>query len=65
MNGKSKRSVLALSTIMGLAFLAACNPPASDQHLQEQAAQATEQAKQGSKEALRTPGWRRKTPSRQ
>ena len=33
-------------------FLAACNPPASDQHLQEQAAQATEQAKQGSKEAL-------------
>jgi DNA uptake protein ComE-like DNA-binding protein len=32
--------------------LAACNPPASDQHLQEQAAQATEQAKQGSKEAL-------------
>jgi DNA uptake protein ComE-like DNA-binding protein len=50
MNGK--RSILALATLVGVAFLAACNPPASDQHLQEQAAQATEQAKQGSKEAL-------------
>jgi DNA uptake protein ComE-like DNA-binding protein len=38
--------------MIGLGLLAACNPPASDQHLQEQAAQATEQAKQGSKEAL-------------
>ena len=43
---------MAVATVVGLALLAACNPPASDQHLQEQAAQATEQAKQGSKEAL-------------
>jgi DNA uptake protein ComE-like DNA-binding protein len=47
-----KQSFLALSLVGGLAFLAACNPPASDQHLQEQAAQATETAKQDSKEAL-------------
>jgi DNA uptake protein ComE-like DNA-binding protein len=52
MNGRTKQGVLAVTTVLGLAFLAACNPPASDQHLQEQAAQATEQAKQGSKEAL-------------
>jgi DNA uptake protein ComE-like DNA-binding protein len=52
MNGKRQRIVLALATVAGVTFLAACNPPASDQHLQEQAAQATEQAKQGSKEAL-------------
>ncbi len=52
MNDKLQRSSLAVATILGLAFLSACNPPASDQHLQEQAAQATEQAKQGSKEAL-------------
>lgn len=49
MNGKMHLSWLAIA---GLGFLTACNPPASDQHLQEQAAQATEQAKQGSKEAL-------------
>jgi DNA uptake protein ComE-like DNA-binding protein len=52
MNGKMHLSWLAIATIAGLGFLTACNPPASDQHLQEQAAQATEQAKQGSKEAL-------------
>lgn len=52
MNGKTQKSCLVIATLAGLAFLAACNPPASDQHLQEQAAQATEQAKQGSKEAL-------------
>ena len=57
MNGKRQRRVLAIATVigaafLGAAFLAACNPPASDQHLQQQAAQATEQAKQGSKEAL-------------
>ncbi len=56
MNGKrfvpAQRVVWALATMAGLAFLAACNPPASDQHLQEQAAQATETAKQQSKEAL-------------
>ena len=52
MNGRTKQCGLAVATVLGLAFLAACNPPASDQHLQEQAAQATEQAKQGSKEAL-------------
>jgi DNA uptake protein ComE-like DNA-binding protein len=50
MNGKG--IFLAIAAVAGLGFLAACNPPASDQHLQEQAAQATEQAKQGSKEAL-------------
>ena len=58
MNGTTQRFdrvnyVLALSTLAGLTFLTACNnPPRSDQHLQEQAAQATEQAKQQSKEAL-------------
>lgn len=52
MNGKMQLGWLAIATISGLGFLVACNPPASDQHLQEQAAQATEQAKQGSKEAL-------------
>jgi DNA uptake protein ComE-like DNA-binding protein len=52
MSSKAQTSVLIASTVMGLAFIAACNPPASDQHLQEQAAQATEQAKQGSKVAL-------------
>lgn len=52
MNGKTKTNLLVLGTMIGLGLLAACNPPASDQHLQEQAAQATEQAKQGSKEAL-------------
>ena len=52
MNGKMHLSWLAIATVVGLGFLNACSPPASDQHLQEQAAQATEQAKQGSKEAL-------------
>jgi DNA uptake protein ComE-like DNA-binding protein len=52
MNGKVQGSLLVVTTLFGLGLLAACNPPASDQHLQEQAAQATEQAKQGSKEAL-------------
>jgi DNA uptake protein ComE-like DNA-binding protein len=50
MNGKG--TFLATAVIISVGFLTACNPPASDQHLQEQAAQATEQAKQGSKEAL-------------
>ena len=52
MSGKWQRSGLAIATVVGAAFLAACNPPASDQHLQDQAAQATEQAKQGTKEAV-------------
>jgi DNA uptake protein ComE-like DNA-binding protein len=56
MNGKrlvpAQRRFLAIAMIAGLPFLASCNPPASDQHLQEQAAQATEVAKQQSKEAL-------------
>src|SRR5580704_6552257 len=52
MNGKMHLSWLAIATVAGLGFLTACNPPASDQHLQEQAAQATEQAKEGSKVAL-------------
>jgi DNA uptake protein ComE-like DNA-binding protein len=50
MNGKC--TYLAIAMLASLGFLTACNPPASDQHLREQAAQATEQAKQGSKEAL-------------
>ncbi len=53
MNVQGKRRILAISTLMGVAFLSSCNnPPASDQRLQEQAAQATEAAKQQSKEAL-------------
>jgi DNA uptake protein ComE-like DNA-binding protein len=53
MDVQGKKRLLAISTIVGLAFLAACNnPPPSDQHLQEQAAQTTENAKQASKEAL-------------
>ena len=52
MSGKIQTSVLIVSTVMGFALIAACNPPASDQHLQEQAAQATQQAKEGSKVAL-------------
>jgi DNA uptake protein ComE-like DNA-binding protein len=50
MNGNG--TFLAIAVVISAGFLTACNPPASDQHLQEQAAQATEQAKQGSKEAL-------------
>jgi DNA uptake protein ComE-like DNA-binding protein len=51
MNGKNL--LLAISTMSGLLFLASCNnPPPSDQHLQDQAAQATEAAKQESKVAL-------------
>lgn len=41
-----------IPTLAGLVLLAACNPPASDQQLQEKAAQATETAKQQSKEVL-------------
>jgi DNA uptake protein ComE-like DNA-binding protein len=52
MNGKMHLSWLAIAAVAGLVILDACSPPASDQRLQEQAAQATEQAKQGSKEAL-------------
>jgi DNA uptake protein ComE-like DNA-binding protein len=52
MNDKYQGSLLAVATVLGMTVLTACNPPANDQHLQEQAAQATEQAKQGSKEAL-------------
>ena len=52
MNGKMHGSLVMAATILCAGLLAACNPPASDQHLQEQAAQATEQAKQGSKVAL-------------
>jgi DNA uptake protein ComE-like DNA-binding protein len=47
-----RKRFLAIAITSGLGFLAACNPPASDQHLQEQAAQATETAKQQSKVAL-------------
>jgi DNA uptake protein ComE-like DNA-binding protein len=48
----AQQRFLAIAMIAGLPFLASCNPPTSDQHLQEQAAQATETAKQESKEAL-------------
>ena len=51
MNGK--RLKLWYFAAISSLLLASCNnPPASDQHLQEQAAQATEQAKQQSKVAL-------------
>jgi DNA uptake protein ComE-like DNA-binding protein len=52
MKDKHKISLLTVASILGMTVLTACNPPANDQHLQDQAAQATEQAKQGSKEAL-------------
>jgi DNA uptake protein ComE-like DNA-binding protein len=52
MNDKRRRGLLGVTTILAMTVFTACNPPANDQHLQEQAAQATEQAKQGSKEAL-------------
>lgn len=52
MKDKRQSSLVAVATILGMTVLTACTPPANDQHLQEQAAQATEQAKQGSKEAL-------------
>jgi DNA uptake protein ComE-like DNA-binding protein len=66
MNGKIQRferaqpRFLAMSAVMGMAFLggmaflSSCNgnSPSSDEHLQQQAAQATEDAKQQSKEAL-------------
>jgi DNA uptake protein ComE-like DNA-binding protein len=53
MKDQGKKRALAVSTIVGLAIMAGCNnPPPSDQHLQDQAAQATENAKQASKEAL-------------
>jgi DNA uptake protein ComE-like DNA-binding protein len=48
----NRKRLFAIALTSGLGFLAACNPPASDQHLQDQAAQATETAKQQSKEAL-------------
>jgi DNA uptake protein ComE-like DNA-binding protein len=53
MTVQGNKRVLAISTIVGLTLLGGCNnPPPSDQHLQDQAAQATENAKQASKEAL-------------
>ena len=59
MNGKGQLfvralpCVLAMSTVVSMAFLASCNNnPPSDEKLQQQAAQATETAKQDSKEAL-------------
>lgn len=53
MNVLCKHRFLTVTAMVGLSLLAACNnPPASDQHLQEQAAKATEEAKQQSKEAL-------------
>jgi len=52
MNDQRQRSLLVVAAILGMTVLTACNPPANDQRLQEKAAQATEQAKQGSKQAL-------------
>jgi DNA uptake protein ComE-like DNA-binding protein len=52
MNHQWQRSLLAVTAVLGMTVLVACRPPANDQRLQEQAAQATEQAKQGSKQAL-------------
>jgi DNA uptake protein ComE-like DNA-binding protein len=48
----AQRLILAIVTLPGLAYLSACQPPASDQRLQDQAAHATEVAKQQSAEAL-------------
>jgi DNA uptake protein ComE-like DNA-binding protein len=48
----AQRLVFAMFTVSGLACLTACQPPASDQRLQDQAAHATEVAKQQSAEAL-------------
>jgi DNA uptake protein ComE-like DNA-binding protein len=52
MNDQRRMSLFAVAAILGMTVLTACSPPADDQRLKEQAAQATEQAKQGSKEAL-------------
>ena len=53
MNVYRKHCLLTLSAIAITTLLTACNnPPVSDQHLQDQAAKATEEAKQQSKEAL-------------
>ena len=59
MNGKQRgctqvqRVFLAVSVLFGVGLLSACNqPPASDQQLQQQAADATEAAKKQSAEAL-------------
>jgi DNA uptake protein ComE-like DNA-binding protein len=52
MSDKRQRSLLAVATVLGVTALTACNPPANDERLKDQAAHATEQAKQGSKEAL-------------
>lgn len=48
----ARRAFFTASTLLGLGLLCACSPPASDQRLQEQAAQATENAKRQSAEAL-------------
>jgi DNA uptake protein ComE-like DNA-binding protein len=52
MNDRYQRSLFAVAIVFGMTVLTACSPPSDDQRLKEQAAQATEQAKQGSKEAL-------------
>ncbi len=52
MNDQRPTRLPAVTAILVVTVLTACNPPANDQRLQEQAAQATEQAKQGSKQAL-------------
>jgi DNA uptake protein ComE-like DNA-binding protein len=53
MNVHGKHYFLTLSAIALTTLVTACNnPPPSDQHLQDQAAKATEEAKQQSKEAL-------------
>lgn len=49
---QARHAFLAASTLLSFALLGACSPPASDQRLQEQAAQATENAKRQSAEAL-------------
>lgn len=45
-------SVLGLATIGGLSLLTSCQQQPSDEQLREQAAQATQRAKEGSKEVL-------------
>jgi DNA uptake protein ComE-like DNA-binding protein len=52
MNVYARRPFFALSALSLATLLAACTPPSNDQHLQDQAAKATEEAKQQSKEAV-------------
>ena len=51
-NFRRMPALLAGFVVLGAGMVSACNPPANDQQLQEQAAKATEDAKKQSAEAL-------------